>query len=58
MWAANNGHLEIVKYLMETGMKDERLIEGLSNRIGDALRWAAIRKVRCGKVFDGNRNEG
>ena len=37
MWAASNGHLEIVKYLMETGMKDEILIEGLSSRIGDAL---------------------
>ena len=36
-WAAKNGNLEVLKYLMETGMKNERLIKGLSSGIGDAL---------------------
>ena len=31
----------MIKYLMETGMKNERLIEGLSSRIGDAIMLAA-----------------
>ena len=41
MLAAEKGNLEVVKYLMETGMKNKRLIKGLSNGIGDALIRAA-----------------
>ena len=37
MWAAEKGNLDVVKYLMEIGMKNERLIEGLSSGMGDAL---------------------
>ena len=35
----------IVKYLMETGMKNERLIEGLSSGIGDALSGQLIMEI-------------
>ena len=57
--AAENGNLEIVKHLMETGMKDERLIEGLSGGIGDALIQAANNGTfRGSKVLDEDRNEG
>ena len=40
-------------------MKDERLIKGLSSRIGDALMRAADnRKFRGSKMLDGDGNEG